>query len=189
MTNQKDLETVARKFIAFLEVQQVEYALVGGFAVRLYGLPRATYDVDFAISIGRDQLESFYTAADRDGFDIPEFQRTGWMDTVGKMSLVKLQCPFDGNLIDIDLFLAESAFLQSLLKRRKSETAEGFTAWYATPEDIILLKLDANRSKDRGDIEDILLVQGELDAAYMRTWARRMGTLELLNEVLQKSLS
>jgi hypothetical protein len=183
----KNLEEAARKFIAFAERRNITYALVGGFAARLYGLPRATYDVDFAISIDRDVLDEFYAAAEAEGYEIPEFQRTGWSDGVGRMSVVKIQCRFDDHLIDLDLFLANSPFLRSVLSRRQLHNADGFSAWYATPEDIILLKLDANRSKDRGDIEDILLVQGQLDEVYLRKWAAQFKTVHLLDEVLERA--
>lgn len=184
MLDPESIESVAREFVDFLNARGIEYALVGGFAVQLYALPRATYDVDFTIAIDRDALPAFYAAAERAGFEVPEFQKTGWLDSVGRMPLIKVQRPVTGQHIDIDLFIAEVPFLKELLARRRQEVVNEFAAWYASPEDIILLKLDANRAKDRGDIEAIFLVQGQLDVSYLRKWATQMGTLDLLEEVL-----
>jgi hypothetical protein len=52
------------------------------------------------------------------------------------------------------------------------------------PEDLILLKLLAGRPKDRIDVGDILFIQGQLDEAYLREWASRLGVADLLNEML-----
>ena len=55
-----------------------------------------------------------------------------------------------------------------------------------SPEDLILLKVLAARPRDIGDIEDVLLAQGDLDEAYMRQWAKELGVAEKLEEVLSQ---
>ena len=49
-----------------------------------------------------------------------------------------------------------------------------------TPEDLILLKLLANRPSDQGDIADVLFVQGQLDEDYLKKWA---GALEITDRL------
>jgi hypothetical protein len=44
--NQSPLSQNFKMFLTLLKVQQVEYLLVGGYAVRYYGYPRATRDLD-----------------------------------------------------------------------------------------------------------------------------------------------
>lgn len=55
-----------------------------------------------------------------------------------------------------------------------------------SPEDLILLKVLAARPRDIGDIEDVLLAQGDLDEASMRQWAKELGVAEKLEEVLSQ---
>jgi hypothetical protein len=43
----------------------------------------------------------------------------------------------------------------------------------------------AARPRDIADIGDILFTQGELDRAYLRSWAERLGVLENLERVLE----
>jgi hypothetical protein len=181
-----DLEHAARRLIRLLESRSVPYAIVGGLAVRLYGLPRATYDVDFTVALTRDDLTNFYSAAMLEGFEIPEYQLAGWVDRVADMPLVKLRCPFEGRFIDIDTFLAESDFLKSILQRRRRHRAEALEAWFATVEDLVLMKLVANRNRDQGDIDDICLVQGRMDEAYLRRWADQLEIRKRLDEVLNR---
>ena len=40
-----------REFIALLEARQVDYLVVGGYAVGLHGFPRYTGDLDFFVAI------------------------------------------------------------------------------------------------------------------------------------------
>jgi hypothetical protein len=47
---QRQLPEDFKDFIKFLNLNEVKYLLVGGWAVGLYGNPRATKDIDFLIS-------------------------------------------------------------------------------------------------------------------------------------------
>ena len=67
---------------------------MGGWAVRHYGLPRPTFDVDFTLTIDRNRLAHLYGAAMADGFTVSEPYLNGWVDTVGGMPVVKLRLYF-----------------------------------------------------------------------------------------------
>ena len=53
-----------------------------------------------------------------------------------------------------------------------------------TPEDLILLKLIADRPRDHIDVADILFIQGELDESYMRHWAAELEISDRLAKAL-----
>jgi hypothetical protein len=183
----KGLDEAAHDFVELLESKQIPYAIMGGFAVRLHALPRPTFDIDFTILLARDQLPALYLHAEQLGYQVPEPQRQGWIDTVNGLPVVKCALPLGDRAIDVDLFLAETPFQKELLCRRQQHQADGWSAWFVTAEDLILLKLLANRPKDRVDVADILFIQPQLDAAYMREWAQKLGTLEALETVLAAS--
>ena len=100
------------------------------------------------------------------------------------MPLVKFRLFQDGLGIDVDIFLAESDYQHELMRRRVQHTVAGTPAWFITVEDLILLKLIANRTRDRADIEDLLLASSELDEPYLRRWAVPLGIEAKLDEVL-----
>jgi hypothetical protein len=87
-------------------------------------------------------------------------------------------------MIDIDVFLAESKYQASLLARRRWMKLNGIEAWLVSPEDLVLLKLMANRPRDLVDVGDVLFVQGQLDIAYMREWADALGIQDRLETAL-----
>jgi hypothetical protein len=46
-----DVATALRDIANALERLGLKYAVIGGIAVRAYGIPRPTYDVDFTVAI------------------------------------------------------------------------------------------------------------------------------------------
>lgn len=182
------LEDAARQFVTLLEHLGIKYAIMGGLAVRVHALPRPTFDVDFTVALPRDALPSLYSRAEELGFSIPDAQRSGWIEQVHALPVVKLQLILSDRVIDIDLFLAETPFQNELLARRQRHSALGWSGWFVTSEDLILLKLLADRPKDRSDIADILFVQTSLDEMHLRDWAARLGIADSLEAALKDRL-
>ena len=181
----KGLDEVTRDFVGLFERMGVPYVVMGGIAVRLHALPRPTFDVDFTAAIARDALPDLYRAAEGIGFTIPAAQAGGWIDTVRGLPVVKFQWFVGSRAIDVDVFLSETPFQNQLLNRRQRIVVEGWEGWFVTAEDLILLKLLANRPKDRVDVSDILFVQGTLDEAYLRRWAATLGIAVELEDALR----
>ena len=126
----------------------------------------------------------FFEQATQRGFTVPEVYESGWIDQVAGMPLVKLRMSLESHGVDVDIFLAESDFQRSVLSRRLWHDYEGQPIAFVSPEDLILLKLVANRPRDLSDIGDILFVQGQFDEAYLRHWASELGIPERLVIVL-----
>lgn len=183
----RDLTDALWKAVDTLEEHGLPYAVMGGLAVRVYGVPRPTYDVDFTVSINRESLPGFYASIEEAGFQVPEQYRSGWVDQVAGLPLVKFQLLHRGEKIDVDIFLAETPFLKSVLERRELEKVEGRDVYVVTAEDLILLKLIAHRPRDLIDIADVRFTQGELDEAYLREWAISLRIADRLEDVLKQS--
>jgi hypothetical protein len=106
---------------------------------------------------------------------------------VAGMPILKIQVFLEGRNLDVDVFLAESEYQQSLLSRRKHEMVEeGMFGWVVSPEDLILLKLVASRPRDLADIADMLFLHGPLDEQYLRHWADRLKIRAELEKVLSQ---
>ena len=179
------IERALEDFIKIFENQGIAYAVMGGLAVRVHGIPRPTHDVDFTISVDRNALPACLKAIEQSGYTVPEMYWTGWVDRVADLPLIKFRSYLDGGHgVDIDVFLAESPFQKSVILRRQPLEVDGTKSWIVSPEDLILLKLIANRPRDLSDIGDILFTQGSLDTEYLRLWATNLGIAERLDFVL-----
>lgn len=186
MTEDRDfLIEPLRELVRVFDELQIPYALMGGMAVAIHGIPRPTHDLDFTVSLSRDRLHDFYSTVERLGYTLPDAMRTGWVDNVSGMPLIRVQQWAAGRNIDVDLFLAESKYQETLLTRHQRVIVEGIEAWVVSPEDLIILKLIAGRPRDIGDILDILMAQGSLDASYLRHWSEHFGLTERLDETLK----
>jgi hypothetical protein len=67
-----ELTNALADFVALFDRFGAPYAVMGGLAVRVYAIPRPTYDVDFTVLIDRDRLPEFYAAAESLGYKVPE---------------------------------------------------------------------------------------------------------------------
>jgi len=58
--------------LKLLNSKQIEYLLIGGWAVGYYGYPRATGDMDIWVSAKRENAFKLINAFKEFGFDVPE---------------------------------------------------------------------------------------------------------------------
>lgn len=186
MTNHPIFSVLHRTLDVF-EGARVECAVMGGFAVRHWALPRPTYDVDFAVAVEGEELVRLLRAFEKAGFNVAEHFLTGFADTLGSLRKVAVGCFDSGSVWDVDLFLATTPFVRSAFERRVPAEVEGRRLPVVSVEDLLLLKLLSDRTKDRVDVEDLLIVCGPLDPAYLRKWSGHLGITERLDRVLRES--
>ncbi len=59
-----------KEFLQLLNSHQVEYLLIGGYAVGYYGYPRATADMDIWIAVQPENANKIVTVLREFGFDV-----------------------------------------------------------------------------------------------------------------------
>lgn len=176
------VERVLLESIAQVERLGISYAVMGGFAARAWGLPRPTFDADIAVAVDADGMLRLLAALEGAGFDVPPEHKTGFLDSVGGFKKAKVNRFVDRHVWSTDLFVVEGAFLRSALARARQAAIGQQQVRVMAPEDIILLKLIANRRKDLADAEEIVAVCADLDVPYLRDWAARLDINNRLAE-------
>jgi len=63
----KQLPEEFKEFVQYLNKNKIKYLLVGGWAVGIYGHPRATKDIDFLFSNDEKNLKRIKKALDEFG--------------------------------------------------------------------------------------------------------------------------
>jgi hypothetical protein len=166
----------------------VEPVLMGGYAVLVWGVPRATYDVDVLIDADEQTLGRCLQRLEATGFGIDAIYKTGWRDRVRDMPLVKAQVYRDGRSIHSDLFPVTTPLQRSAVARARGvEVPGGLVTRVVSAADLILFKLMADRPKDRADVQNVLTVQGVPDPDYLRDWALKLGVADRLERALAEA--
>lgn len=166
--------------VAVVESARLPYMVLGGFAVRAWAIPRPTFDADVAVEADDAQLAGLLRMLAANGFDVPAEHRDGFQDSVAGMPKVRVSRFADGRVWEVDVFLVRTPLLRSALARRRAVEIGGRPVQVMAPEDVILLKLVANRPRDVADIDDLLLLAAPLDLAYVRAWADRIAVRDRL---------
>jgi hypothetical protein len=130
---------------AALEQAGVSYALVGGLAVAVWGVPRATQDIDLLVP--GDALPGALDVAARLGF----VTRALPMRFTDGMEVQRVTKARDADLLVLDLILVD-ARLEPVWQTRQRLTIEGGSLWVVSREGLIRMKLTAGRPQDMADV-------------------------------------
>jgi len=136
-----------KDFIRCLNSNKVKYLLIGGWAVGLYGHPRATKDIDFLIFINDNNLKNLKKALIE--FDAPpidiEYLRI-------KGNVVR----FGNSSIKIDIINeADGINIEDCYPRKKIIIVEDLKIPVISKADLIINKKSTGRQSDLGDVEKL----------------------------------
>lgn len=164
----------------------ISYLVGGSLASSIYGVPRATQDVDFVADVHLEHVDPLTTALRPDFFVDAEMIR----DAIGRrasFNVVHLPTMFKA---DVFVLRGDRSSREEMARARVQQlsTASGEVAVrFATPEDTLLNKLRWYRLGDEvsdrqwGDILGVLRIQGEaLDREYLEREASALGVDDLL---------
>lgn len=78
-----------KEFLKLLNSHEVEYLLVGGYAVGYHGHPRATNDLDIWIAVSLENARRLVGVLKQFGFDLPELDETLFLlpDSIVRMGI------------------------------------------------------------------------------------------------------
>jgi hypothetical protein len=142
---QRQLPDDFREFIECLNKYEVRYLLVGGWAVGIYGNPRATKDIDFLIGTRDDNIERLQKALFEFGAPTVAnevFQEPGNVYRIGS-SPIQIDIINQASGIDFDACYA----------RRKVLTTDEVMISMIAKADLITNKKASGRLRDLADVE------------------------------------
>jgi hypothetical protein len=170
-----------------LESAGISFMVAGSVGSSYHGQPRATNDIDLVIDPTAAQLDHFLTLLGDQYYVSPEAAR----EALQRRSMFNLIDLDQGMKVDL-IIRKDRPFSVAELQRRRPATVSGQTIPIASPEDVILTKLEWNRltPSDRQvrDAFNVAVVQGaRLDRGYLRQWAPELGVAGQLEGLLQKA--
>lgn len=164
----------------------IPYIVGGSLASSVYGIPRATQDVDLVADINLSHVGAFTQALTEEFYVDADMIRDA-IQRRASFNVIHLATMFKADVF----ILKRDAWSQEEMSRARAEqfdAADGkVTIRFASPEDTLLHKLVwyrlGNEISDRqwGDILGVLKVQGDqLDDGYLDRWATVLDVTDLL---------
>ncbi len=153
-------------------------AMIGGVAVTLRVRPRFTDDLDLVITVPEGSLDDLIAVASTMGFFAEQGELARELAEAG---LLRLWSSADDDRVGVDLIFVDSEQLAETVRRATPVDLGTCRLNVASVEDILILKLEANRPQDIDDIIAIKDAHGEsLDMAYVLDRCERLDLLDVL---------
>lgn len=144
----------------FFQRHKIRYCLIGGIAAGFWGEPRYTRDMDFTVVSQTRSLDSIIQALKKEKFTV-ESKGPSQVQVIKKDKLQFLA----------DLTLAEIDYQDWVVQRAINVEIFDIKVPICTAEDLMILKLIANRRQDLLDIENVLKKRShQLDKKYLKEW-------------------
>lgn len=136
-----------KEFVELLNLNNVQYLLIGGWSVAIYGQPRYTKDIDFFLYASKENSKNILNALNSFGFgdvglSIKDFEIKGQI----------IQLGFEPNRIDLITEIKGVDF-DTAWKNKNIIDFEGVKINVISLKDLITNKIATGRPQDIADAE------------------------------------
>ncbi len=182
-----DILLAVQPVIQAFEKMSIPYYIGGSIASSVYGMARATMDVDIIADLKVTHIPGLKRILENKYYIDAEMIADA-IRTNSSFNLIHLE-----TMIKIDVFIHENEPHQNeALQRKRKDTLDdtgSIQFYFSSPEDIIIHKLQWYKrggfASERQwlDIVGVVKVQGDLlDKKYLKRWSKKLGLLSLLKE-------
>lgn len=145
-----------------LEESGTPYAIGGALAYGIWGVPRATIDVDINVFVEGEELQAVLEAMAPLGVAAD-------LEQVMAASADRGMFVVHTGLFRIDVFTPSIPFCAEAERTRVRHAVDHQEAWFLSAEALAVFKLLFFRAKDIVDLQRLIAVQGDrLDTVYVR---------------------
>lgn len=152
----------------------IRYAVIGGHAVNTWLEPRFTADIDYTVSAEVAEMQSVREVLERAGFRVEREHGAGQPSGPDFLRLVS----GDASVV-VEIQFAKTELQSDVVSRAQSDP---LGARIATVEDLIVMKLIANRGKDIIDLDGLAALPG-IDWSYVERWCREWEIVDRLDRL------
>lgn len=151
---------IFKRLFDSLNKKETKYMVAGGIAVNLYGIERATADIDIVLQLDKDNINKFIDAAKKLGLKpkipvkledlIDPEKRKEWAESKN-MRVFSLYDPVNLFFL-LDVFIEMPFNFDEVYKQRKKIKFEDTVIGVVPIKELIEMKKMSNRPQDRADI-------------------------------------
>jgi hypothetical protein len=172
-------EELALDVAARLDRAGVPYMLTGALAVNYHGAPRSTHDIDIVVVIAPADVRRIKAMLEPD-YEVAEESIRAALREGSMFNAIHDETGFK-----VDFWMRKGDdYGREAFARRKQYPYDHSTVSIATPEDVIVTKLDwfkqSDIDKHYSDARGVYAVQKDiLDTAYIDRWCEVKSVLDL----------
>jgi hypothetical protein len=138
-----------RELLQLLNSKKVEYLVVGGYAVALYGYPRATGDMDIWIALSKDNAHRTVEALREFGFDTPQLKEDLFLE---KEKNIRMGNP----PLRIEILTSiDGVEFAECYRNKRIVTIDDIDVSFISLEDLKKNKKASGRYQDLADLENL----------------------------------
>jgi len=170
------VEDFFARVITELDRAGIPYMVTGSLASAAHGRVRATEDIDIVIAPTPQQLRTFVAAFPNDRFYADDEDALDSFRHTSQFNIIDFATSWKVDLI----FRKDREFSHTEFARRKPHMIAGIRVDLATPEDILIAKLEwAKIGESERQIEDVAGIidrqRDQLDRAYVEHWVNELA--------------
>lgn len=172
---------VNRDVLARLERAAIGYYVTGGEALAVWGEPRQTLDIDIVTDLPAERYDGVIRPAFEDAYLVND------LVTVGSHTLGGVIHRREVVRADFIMRREDAWGIAAFERRRLVDDPVLGSAWFISPEDLILAKLswsDGGASERQvRDAATIVRLQSGLDWTYLDRFGRQLGVAALVEGI------
>ena len=168
-----------------LDKLKIPYIITGGMAVSVWGRPRSTADIDIIVELfskNIHRLAKELLMVNKDVY-ISEDAIKEALEYKGEFNFIDPQ-----SQLKVDFWIVKDVFNKNEIERAVSQEFEGYKIKFVSPEDLVLSKLlwykGSNSTRHLDDTKSVLAIT-KINLKYVKEWAKRQGTIEILEKLLK----
>jgi len=138
-----------KELLQLLNSKKIEYLVVGGYAVALYGYPRATGDIDIWIATSKDNAHKTVEALKEFGFNTPQLKEELFLE---KEKNIRMGNP----PLRIELLTSiDGVEFTECYRNKKTVAIDDIDINFISLEDLKKNKKAGGRYQDLADLENL----------------------------------
>jgi hypothetical protein len=180
-------EKILIQIVNILNESKIDYFITGGFAVCVWGRPRATFDIDIVVKMIEPQanlLVKMFRQIVKAGYADENMVK----DAIRNKGEFNFIDPNSGIKVDFWVVGKSEDYIREF-DNRKTKKINKEKVCFISPEDLILNKLDWYKKTDSDkhlkDAKSVLeFSEKYIDKAYLKEWAIKLKLMDNLNKII-----
>jgi hypothetical protein len=165
-----------------LDEAGIRYMLTGSMALSVYAQPRMTRDIDFVVDCQPSDTARLVRLFEQDCY-IEESAVKAAIEQERSFNVIHNEW-----IVKADFIVRkDSDYRRAEFERRRLVSLGEWSIWVASPEDLLLSKLQWSRNGEselqKRDARQLATSVSDMDWQYVRAWASELGLSDLLAEV------